>query len=163
MVDQRNLRYWRLEVAEASRMSEMQQLVLLLTPYFQAAGYVVLAVYVCAAFYAYLAAAAAAKSIFHTRVRTTVPLAVLFIVPRDVLRQYNVPEAIALGLETLSTLAMLAIVVLGLRMMIAFLSQLFTRALLPPSSQATSSQATSSQATSSQATSSQATSTPPAD
>jgi hypothetical protein len=107
-------------------MSQTQQLVPQLAVFFNAVAYLALAVFVCIAFYKYVAAAVETRSIFHTRVRMAVPLAVLFIGPRMALRQFDVPKSVASGLETVSMLALLVIMVLGLRMMIGLFSQLFT-------------------------------------
>jgi hypothetical protein len=107
-------------------MSQTQQLIPQVITFFYAAGYLALALFVCIAFYKYLAAAVQMRSIFHTRVRMVGPLAVLFIGPRMALRQFDLPNSVASGLDAVSTLALLVITVLGLRLMISLLSQLFT-------------------------------------
>jgi hypothetical protein len=112
----------RLIVKEASRMSQAPQLM----TSFYAIGYLALALFVCIAFYKYLAAAVEMRSIFHTRVRMVAPLAVLFVGPRMALRQFDLPKGVEFGLNTVSTLALLVITVFGLRMMIGFFSQFFT-------------------------------------
>ena len=105
-------------------MSQTPQLM----TFFYAIGYLALSVLVCIAFYKYLAAAMEMRSIFHTRVRMVAPLAVLFIGPRMALRQFDLPKSVAFGLDTVSTLAMLVIMVFGLRMIIGLFSQFFTSA-----------------------------------
>jgi len=95
-------------------MSQTSQLM----TFFYAIGYLTLAVFVCIAFYKYLAAAVEMRTLFHTRVRMVAPLAVLAIGPRMALRQFDLPTSIASGLDTVSILAMLMIMVIGLRMMI---------------------------------------------
>ena len=106
-------------------MSETPQLM----TFFYAIGYFALAVFVCIAFYKYLAAAVETRSIFHTRVRMAEPLAVLFIGSRVALRQFDLPKSVAFGLDAVSTLALLVILVFGLRMMIGLVSQFFTSTL----------------------------------
>jgi hypothetical protein len=103
-------------------MSQTSQLM----TFFYSIGYLTLAVFVCIAFYKYLAAAVEMRSLFHTRVRMVAPLAVLSIGPRMALRQFDLPTSIASGLDTVSMLAMLVIMVIGLRMMIGLFSQFFT-------------------------------------
>ena len=103
-------------------MSQTSQLI----TFFYAIVYLTLAVFVCIAFYKYLAAAVEMRSLFHTRVRMVAPLAVLAIVPRMALRQFDLPTSIASGLDTVSMLAMLVITVIGLRMIISLFSQFFT-------------------------------------
>lgn len=105
-------------------MSQTPQLM----TFFYAIGYLALLVFVCIAFYKYLAAAVEMRSILHTRVRMVAPLAVLFIGPRMALRQFDLPKRVAFGLDTVSTLAMLVIMVFGLRMIIGLFSQFFTSA-----------------------------------
>jgi hypothetical protein len=105
-------------------MSQTPQLM----TYFYAIGYLALAVFVCIAFYKYVAAAVEMRSIFNTRVRMVGPLAALFVGPRMALHQFDLPKSVTFGLETVSTLAMLIIIVLGLRMMIGLLSQFFSSA-----------------------------------
>ena len=107
-------------------MSQTQQLIPQLITFFYAIGYLALAVFVCIAFYKYVAAAVQTRSIFHTRVRMVGPLAVLFIGPRMALRQFDLPNSVASGLDAVSTLALLVITVLGLRLMINLFSQFFT-------------------------------------
>ena len=103
-------------------MSQTQEFI----TFFYAIGYLALAVFVCIAFYKYLVAAVEMRSIFHTRVRMVAPLAALFVGPRMALRQFDLPKSVASGLETVSTLALLVIMVFGLRMMIGLFSQFFT-------------------------------------
>src|SRR5215472_8891573 len=107
----------RLKVEETSRLSPTSQLI----PQ--------LAMFVCIAFYKYVAAAVETQSIFHTRVRMVIPLGVLFIGPRMALRQFDLPKSVASGLETVSTLALLVtilvFIVVGMRTMIRLFSQLF--------------------------------------
>ena len=103
-------------------MSQTQQLITFL----YAIGYLALAAFVCIAFYKYVAAAVQMRSIFHTRVRMVGPLAILFIGPRMALRQFDLPNGVASGLDAVSTLALLVITVLGLRLMINLFSQFFT-------------------------------------
>jgi hypothetical protein len=93
----------------------MQQVIPQLTMFFYAVGFLTVAVFVCAEFYKYVAAAVETRSIFHTRVRMTAPLAALFVVPELALRHFDVPRSVAFGLQTVSLLAMLALMVLGLR------------------------------------------------
>ena len=107
-------------------MSPTSQLIPQLAMFFYAIGYLALAIYVCIAFYKYVAAAVQTRSIFHTRVRMVGPLAVLFIGPRMALRQFDLPNSVASGLDAVSTLALLVIIVLGLRLMINLFSQFFT-------------------------------------
>jgi hypothetical protein len=97
-----------------------------LMTFFYAIGYLTLAVFVCIAFYKYLAAAVEMRSFFHTRVRMVAPLAVLYMGPRMALRQFDLPTSIASGLDTVSMLALLVIAVIGLRMMICLFLQFFT-------------------------------------
>jgi hypothetical protein len=99
-----------------------------LTVFFSAIGCLPLAVYVCMAFYKYMTAA----EIFRTPVPMVLPLAVLFKGPEMVLRQFHVSKSVAFGFKAVSTLALLIISVIGLRMtiglfrmMIGGLSQLF--------------------------------------
>jgi hypothetical protein len=96
-------------------MPQMQRIVPHLTMFFYAVGYLIVAVFVCTEFYKYVAATVETRSIFHTRVRMTAPLAALCVVPGMVLRQFDVPKSVAFGLETVSVLAMLTLMVLGLR------------------------------------------------
>src|SRR5258707_13850865 len=96
-------------------MSQTSQLM----TFFYAIGYLTLAVFVCIAFYQYLAAAVEMRSLFHTRVRMVAPLAVLSIGPRMALRQFDFPASIASGLDTGSMRAMLLISARGLRNMFA--------------------------------------------
>jgi hypothetical protein len=103
-------------------MSQTSQLM----TFFYAICYLTLAVFVCIAFYKYLAAAVEMRSLFHTRVRMVAPLAVLAFGPRTALRQFDLPTSIASGLDTVSMLAMLVIMVIGLRMMIGLCSKFFT-------------------------------------
>jgi hypothetical protein len=107
-------------------MSQASQLIPQLMTFFSAIGYLALAVFVCIALYKYLAAAVEMRSIFHTRVRMVAPLAALYIGPRMALRQFDLPKSVASGLDAASTLALLVIMVLGLRMMIGLFSQFFT-------------------------------------
>jgi hypothetical protein len=113
-----------LEVEEAARVSQTSQLM----TFFYAIGYLALAVFVCIAFYKYVAAAVEISSLFHTRVRMIAPLAVLAVAPRMALRQFDLPTSIASGLDTVSLLAMLAIVAIGVRVMIVLFSQFFNSA-----------------------------------
>jgi hypothetical protein len=115
-------RWYRLKVEEAVRMSQTSQLM----TFFYAIGYLILALFVCVAFYKYLAAAVEMRSLFHTRVRMVAPLAVLSIGPRMALRQFDLPTSIAAGLDAVSMLAMLVIMVIGLRVLIGLFSQFFT-------------------------------------
>jgi hypothetical protein len=103
-------------------MSQTSQLM----TFFFAIGYLILAVFVCIAFYKYVAAAVEMRSLFHTRVRMVAPLAVLSIGPRMALRQFDIPTSIASGLNAVSMLAMLVIMAIGLRMIIGLFSQFFT-------------------------------------
>jgi len=109
----------RLKVEETSRVSPTSQLIPQLAMFFYAIGYLALAIYVCIAFYKYVAAAVETRSIFHTRVRMVIPLGVLFIGPRMALRQFDPPKSVASGLETVSTLALLVtilvFIVVGMR------------------------------------------------
>ncbi|MBO0754227.1 MAG: hypothetical protein J2P54_00065 [Bradyrhizobiaceae bacterium] len=91
-----------------------QQLVSQLTLFFSVIMYLVLAIIVCIRSYQYIAAAVETRSIFHTRVRMTVPLALLFVGPRMALRQFDVPTGVAMGLTTVSVLALVGICALAL-------------------------------------------------
>ena len=104
-------------------MSQTSQLM----TFFYAIGYLTLAVFVCIAFYKYLAAAVEMRSLFHTRVRMVAPLAVLSIGPRMALRQFDFPTSIASGLDTVSMLAMLVITAIGLRMILRMMMSLFSQ------------------------------------
>jgi hypothetical protein len=96
-------------------MPQMQQIVPQLMMFFYAVGFLTVAVFVCTEFYKYVAAAVETRSIFHTGVRMTAPLAALFVVPEMALRHFDVPRSVGFGLRTVSLLAMLALMVLGLR------------------------------------------------
>ena len=104
-------------------MSQTSQLM----TFFYAIGYLTLAVFVCIAFYKYLAAAVEMRSLFHTRVRMVAPLAVLSIGPRMALRQFDLPTSMASGLDTVSMLAMLVITAIGLRMILRMMMSLFSQ------------------------------------
>jgi hypothetical protein len=107
-------------------MPQTQQLL----PLLYVVCYAVAAAYVCVAFYNYIATAVARRSIFHTRVRMVPALAALFVIPRHALRQFDVPESLALGLNAVSTLALIVIVVWSFVMITSYFSQLFR--LHPP-------------------------------
>jgi hypothetical protein len=113
----------------------MQQFVPSLTV-FDAIAYIGCALYVCLALSLYVADAVAQRSIFPASRRLGPPMAVLFILPRVVLREYHVPDSIAFVLDTISSLALLVLLVLGIRMIKAILLQLFNRAPRNSSSQA---------------------------
>src|SRR5260370_36747853 len=95
-------------------MSQTSQLM----TFFYAIGYLTLAVFVCIAFYKYLAAAVEMRSLFHTRVRMVAPLAVFSIGPRMGLRQFDLPTSITSGLHMVSMLSIVVIMVIGFRMLI---------------------------------------------
>lgn len=116
-------RRYLVKIADASRMPPMQQLVPYLTAFFYVVGPVAIAVMACVDIYRYVAAAVEMRSIFHTRVRMTFLLGFLFVMPGIALRQFDVPKSVAIGLNTVSVLALLAILVRAVGMIIALFSR----------------------------------------
>ncbi|HEY2531229.1 MAG TPA: hypothetical protein VGJ20_25415 [Xanthobacteraceae bacterium] len=102
---------------------------------FFAIVYIGCALYICLALYSYVADAVAQRSIFPSSsmgtpvMRLGPPMALLFILPRMVLREYSVhiPDSIASMLDTISFLAMLVLFVLGIKIIVTMLRS-FNRA-----------------------------------
>src|SRR5262245_3633770 len=105
----------------------MQQLVPWLA-LFDVIVYVGCAVYVCLALARYVFDAVTQRSVLPaSTIRLGPPMAVLFILPRVIMRDYHAPESIASVLDAVSTLALLILVVLGVRMTFGMLSWIFSR------------------------------------
>jgi len=95
-------------------MSGIQQF---LPPYVEVIAYAICAVYGCAGLYAYVAGALE-RPTFRAHTRLAPPLAVFVVLPRVILKRYDVPESIAFMLNTVSGVATLVMIVLAIRLTI---------------------------------------------
>ena len=103
-----------------------QQLIPQIVALFLAAGYVVIAVIACVDIYKYAAVAVETRSIFHTRTRMWGPLVALVAFPGVALRYLDVPKSVAIGLEAVSGLALLVVIVLGWLILVRLFRRLLT-------------------------------------